>query len=50
MVEALFWTMLAANQGLERAQETRKRLLEKMGPDEIAAAETRAADWKPTSD
>ena len=49
-VQALFWTMLAANQGLERAQTNRDELKARMSGEDITRAEKLVADWKRAAD
>ena len=48
-VQALFWTILAARQGLARAVEGRAKLVADMNADDIARAEGLADGWKPVS-
>ena len=50
MVQALFWTTLAAGQKLERAIGARDEIEARMTADEVAAAEKLAGDWRPVTD
>ncbi|MBT3172568.1 MAG: sel1 repeat family protein, partial [Rhodospirillaceae bacterium] len=47
-VQALMWTILAANQGLKRAVDDRAYLAKGLSPENVAQAEKLAANWKPT--
>ena len=48
LVEAYTWLDLAVKQDSREALKTRGLITKQLTPDEIAEAEKRALDWKPT--
>ena len=48
-LQALMWTTLAANQGLERAIKFRQTLLETVSPEVVAAADNLVAGFTPAA-